>query len=364
MRAASHHVLVRSGALVVAWLLASGCRQMIERTPDRGPTSFKVEVVQGQTGEIGDPLVFAAQLDFTLDITATDHEGAIAEWFDGDVHLDVNPVGDLAETQAEWIGLQDGIARDVPVSISGVHGQAAIWVEDIGDAEAPGSYATGASPRLHVGDPTIADLQITDNHRVSPLAGDFVDIELDGRDVVVTSVTNDGFYISDKGAPMYGGLFVFTHSRARGVDQGDRVVQLAGTAEDFYGFTELSFPSWQVAGSSALPTPLPIDAAMVADDATMEPLESGFVEVRNVRVCQPGADFQAFGQWVVLLDGTGNCETPEGAITIVSAFTVEWLDPNDHVGATISRITGNLRYHSSAEPPWIIRPRDNDDVEL
>lgn len=353
------------GMLASALVVLSACRQPIERGTGRGPTSFKVEVVQGEIGEIGDPLTFAAQIDFVLDITATDHKGEVAEWFDGDVHLDVNPVGELADGQAEWISLDEGRASNVALSIAGVHGPAAIWVEDIGDSDKPGSYATGASPRLFVGDPMVADLQITDNHRVSPLAGDFVDVDVDGREVVVTAVTNDGFYISDKMSPDYGGLFVFTHSRARGVETGDRVVQLAGTAEDFFGFTELSFPSWQMDGKPlALPQPIVITPAMTADDEQMEKLESGYVEVRNVRVCQPGADFASFGQWSAIIDGTGNCDTLEGAITIVSSFTVEWLDPNEHVGMTIARITGNLRYHSSADPAWILRPRDSDDVEL
>jgi hypothetical protein len=341
-----------------------GCKQPIERGTGRGPTSFRVEVVEGNVGEQDEPLTFAAQIDFVLDITATDHKGQVADWFDGEVHLDVNPVGELADGMSEWVTIEAGKAENVPVSIAGVHGPAAIWVEDKGELDKPGSYATGASPRLFVGDPLLADLQVTDNHRVSPLAGDFVDVELAGREVVVTAVTNDGFYISDKGAPDYGGLFVFTHSRARGVETGDRVIQLAGTAEDFFGFTELAFPSWQTSGKLPLPQPIVITPQMTADDAAMERLESGFVEIRNARVCQPGADFASFGQWSAIVDDTGNCDTLEGAITIVSSFTVEWLDPNEHVGKTISRITGNLRYHSSAEPAWILRPRDNDDVEL
>lgn len=356
--------MVRRTLPTLVLLALASCKQPIERGTEHGPTSFKVQLVSGQTGDVDEPLPFAAQIDFVLDITATDHRGEIADWFDGDVHIDVNPVGDLAEGQAEWITIEDGRAENVPVAISGVHGPAAIWIEDVGDNDAPGSFATGASPRLIVGDPSVADMQVTDNHRVSPLAGDFVDVAVDGREVVVTAVTNDGFYISDKGSPDYGGLFVFTHSRARGVDVGDRVVQLAGTAEDFFGFTELAFPSWQISGTLPLPAPIRIQAAMTADDEAMEKLEGGFVEIRNARVCQPGADFASFGQWSAIIDGEGSCDTLEGAITIVSAFTVEWLDPYDHVDKTIARITGNLRYHSSAEPTWLLLPRDADDVEL
>jgi hypothetical protein len=280
------------------------------------------------------------------------------------VHLDVNPVGELAEGQPEWISLTNGVAQNVQVSITAVHGPAAIWFEEVGEPDSPGSYATGTSPRLVVGNPTIRNMQETDNHRVSPLAGDFVTIRSEDRDIVVTAVTNDGFYCSDIGDPQWGGLFVFTHSRARGVDEGDRVLKLSGTAEEFYGFTELGFPSWLVEGTRPLPAPLALDAALVADDAMMEAYESGLVEVRDVTVCEPGPDFDAFGQWKIVLPGGGDCAAGTGVVTVLSAFTVDWFDPHDHVGAQVARITGNLRYHSSAEPAWIIRPRRNDDMEL
>jgi hypothetical protein len=346
-------------------LFFAACRQEIARGEERGPTSFRLEPAQGdQFGEIGDPLPFSSAMAFTFDISALDHDGEVATWFDGDVRIAVNPVGDLASGQPEWITLQNGRVDDVQIQIAGVHGQAAIWVEDIGTPDEPGSYATGASPKLLVGNPTIRNLQETDNHRVSPLAGDYVTLDVEDRDVVVTAVTNDGFYASDKGDPEWGGVFVFTHSRARGVDVGDRVTNLSGTAEDFYGFTELGFPSWLTKGTSELPPPALLSAATVADDAAMEPYEGGLVEVRDVTVCQPGTDFATFGQWVVLLDANGNCDSGEGAITIVSAFTVDWFDPYEHVGEAVVRITGNLRYHSSATPTWLLLPRGNDDMQL
>ena len=351
--------------LVPLVLVLAACRQEIPRTQERGPTSFRLEPAPGDRfGEIGDPLPFASSMTFTFDIAALDHDGEVATWFDGDVHLAVNPVGELADGQPDWITIQNGRADGVQIEIAGVHGQAAIWVEDLGEPDEPGSYATGASPKLLVGNPTIRNLQEIDNHRVSPLAGDYVTVDVEDRDVVVTTVTNDGFYASDKGDPLWGGVFVFTHSRPRGVEVGERVVQLSGTAEDFYGFTELGFPSWLTQGETDVPPPALLDVATVASDEMMEPHEAGLVEVRDVTVCQPGVDFATFGQWVVLLDSTGNCESGEGAITVLSSFTVDWFDPNEHVGERVARITGNLRYHSSATPTWILIPRGNDDIQL
>jgi hypothetical protein len=69
-----------------------------------------------------------------------------------------------------------------------------------------------------------------------------------------------------------------------------------------------------------------------------------------------------FGQWRVLVDPAGDCDSGEGAVVVVSAFTVDWFDPNAHVGQGLAHVTGNLRYHTSAG--WIIRPRTNEDMAL
>lgn len=352
------HVWPISFMLVFA---ASGCREHVER-PDVGkPMSFEVELRSGATGSNTQPLPFVGAKSLQLDISAIGHDGQRLPW-SGDVHLTVAPVGRLGPGAPQWISLVDGRATGVGVALEALHGKAHLWVEEIGSEEEPGSYATGLSPTLFVANPTIRNLQETENHRTNPLEGDFVQVDLEGRDAIVTAVTNDGFYVTDKSDLAWGSVFVFTHSRPGNLASHDRIVQLSGTSEEFFGFTELSFPSWKVDGVSEAIDPVLLAPEMVDDDSVMEQYESGLVEVRNVTVCPPGEDFRNFGQWNVLVDPAGNCGSGAGTVVVLSAFTVDWFDPSEHVGRTLRHVVGNLRYHSS--PGWILRPRDEHDLAL
>ena len=348
-------------SLALLCVVTSGCRELLER-PDAGkPMSFEVTLRSGVTGTAAQPLPFEGPKALRLDVAALGHDGQPLRW-SGNVHLDVQPVGRLASGTPRWITVVDGRANDVEVALEVLHGKVHVWVEDLGDAEEFGSYATGLSSTVFVANPTIRNLQETQNHRTNPLEGDFVEIDVESRDVLVTAVTNDGFYVTDKTDIAWGSVFVFTHSRPGRLQALDRIVQLSGTSEEFFGFTELAFPSWKVEGVSEPIDPVPIVAEMLEDDLVMEQYESGLVEVRDVTVCPPGEDFRRFGQWRVLLDPAGNCDARGGSIVVVSAFTVDWFDPSEHAGSTLLHVTGNLRFH--AGPGWMIRPRDENDLSL
>jgi hypothetical protein len=352
----------RSCALLfVAMNMAPGCREHLER-PDVGkPMSFEVTLRAGVTGSAEQPLAFEGAKAVQLDIAAIGTDGQPLAWT-GDVHLDVHPVGRWVAGSPRWITIVDGRVEGVEIALELLHGKVHLWAEDIGADQEIGSYATGLSPTVFVANPTIRNLQETDNHRTNPLEGDFVQLDLEGRDVIVTAVTNDGFYVTDKTDIAWGSVFVFTHSRPGNLRPHDRIVQLAGTSEEFFGFTELAFPSWKVDGESEPFEPVHLAPELIEDDLAMEQYESGLVEVRDVTVCPPGDDFARFGQWAVLVDPGGNCQTRSGTVVVSSTFTVEWFDPHEHVGQTLQHVIGNLRYHSG--PGWIIRPRDDADLTL
>jgi hypothetical protein len=299
-----------------------------------------------------------------IDVRAVDEGGATAAWFDGRVHLDIRPRGAISIGFSPWFDVVGGVAAGVPVRIERVHSTASIWVEDTGE-DGYGSYATGLSPELVFRNPTIRNCQEIDIHLTSALRGDFVDIDLDGRTAVVTGTARDGFYLTDASEPdfRYSSIYVYTFSRPD-VEIGTRVTRLRGTVDEFYGFTELSFPSWKAAGAAAIPEPVLVDATNVGLDAALEPYESALVEVRDVTVCPPGESLFAYGQWTVLVDPAGNCQTGAGAINVVSAYTVPGVDPTALTGRTIPLITGNLRYHMAAVPGWIIYPRGPEDISL
>jgi hypothetical protein len=355
-------------ALALALLFAGGlaCVQEIDKSTGKvAPLSFKVEI-EGEAGSEENPLPYSGTgRQFVLDIRAVDDAGETATWFSGQVQLDVAPRGRLAPDQANTVTLQDGQATGVPVSIVRAHGATNIWVEDRGSDDAPGSYATGLSPTIHVAHPTLREINETDIPASSPLDGDFVKVNATGRTLVVTGIAVDGFYLTDLSdmTAGYNAIFAHTHSRPKGVEQGSVIEEIIGTVTEFYGFTELGFPTYRVGGKLENLVPVEITGDLVDDDQAMEKLESRLVEVRDVTVCPLGDGYATFGQWVVLVDPAGNCNTGQGGVNVVSALSATGFDPADHVGGKL-HIIGDLRYHAAARPNWLLYTRTDDDIQV
>lgn len=352
-------------ALALCALLPA-CVQEIDKSSGKvAPLSFKVDIA-GEVGTPDAPLAYSSEPQtFSLDIRAVDDAGEPATWFSGQVQLDVAPRGRLAPGQPAEVKLQDGVALGVPVALVRAHGATNIWVEDRGTDDAPGSYATGLSPTIHVAHPTLRQINETDIPDSSPLDGDFVKVNGDGRTLVVTGIAVDGFYLTDlsESAGGFNAIFAHTHSRPKGVEQGSVIEDIIGTVVEFYGFTELGFPTYRVGGKLENLVPLALTADLVDQDLEMEKLESRLVEVRDVTVCPLGDGYASFGQWVVLVDPAGNCSTGKGGVNVVSALSAAGFDPADHVGKTLKRVTGDLRYHAAARPSWLLYTRSDADIE-
>jgi hypothetical protein len=360
-----------NGLLVCAAMAvaAAACQREIV-VDDPGPLSFDVRIADGGAGTEEAPLPFS-HTPFTLniDVDAIDLDGAPATWFEGPLHLRVEPRGKLAADQPETFAMAGGVARGVPVRLYDAHNVANIWVESLGTDEAPGNYATGLTQEIWAANPTIRNVQevtpdpVLQTWLTSALAGEFVIVDLTDRTVAVTGVTNDGCYVTDTTEPgiEYSSIYVYNFSRPE-VDVGDRIVSLSGTADEFFGFTELSFPSWRVDGTAEMPAPIAIDLSIVDDGNTLEMYESALVEVTDVVVCPLGEGFYTYGQWAVLLDPGATCDEMVGMINVVSAFTAAQFNPEEHEGETLSLVRGNLRFHSSADPPWMIYVRSGDDI--
>src|SRR5262249_9987130 len=65
-------------------------------------------------------------------------------------------------------------------------------------------------------------------------------------DLIVTRISSDGFYVSDikdlRGG--FNSLFTFNFSSPPGMRVCDRIKTFAGTAAEFFGFTQASYPTW------------------------------------------------------------------------------------------------------------------------
>src|SRR5690606_33802750 len=117
-----------------------------------------------------------------------------------------------------------------------------------------------------------------------------------GRTLVVTGIAVDGFYVTDmsESTGSYNAIFAHTHSRPKGIEQGSVIAELIGTVVEFYGFTELGFPTYRVGGKVSNMVPVQLTADLVGQDAEMEKLESRLVEVRDVTVCPLGQGYASF----------------------------------------------------------------------
>ncbi len=131
--------------------------------------------------------------------------------------------------------------------------------------------ATGLSPDIWYEPPSIRNLQYDpDSVIFSPLEGD--NLIVDQGDMVVTSVTSTGMYVTDvrfhepvltgvhptgnfplvdferyvDQAGYYDSLFLFTFSSPAGVIQGDILCWFAGGVVEYQGNTQIKFPTYEI----------------------------------------------------------------------------------------------------------------------
>lgn len=258
--------------------------------------------------------------------------------FNGVVRVTMEPgaviaVENLAtgETQGRNILLQDGKAS-ARITATAMYGRARLWVEDLGyqpaapgtvpecsngknddpdedpfidfpsdpgcafaddDSEEGGSFNAGVSAEVNYALPTVRDIQGAGS--TTPYPNEAIQVSTgDPQFLVVTRIAKDGFYVTDLEpnavAGGYNHLFAFNFSTPVGMRVCDRVTFLAGTVSEFFGFTELSFPSYRVdplfEGQEAnclVPEPTVLDAATIINPVSMEKLESGLARIAPIQ---------------------------------------------------------------------------------
>jgi hypothetical protein len=134
------------------------------------------------------------------------------------------------------------------------------------NTETGGTYSQGASDPIFYSLPRIADVRglacdstnttCTGNGK-TPYPKSAISLDTgyhlkdDGSraydfDMVVTRISSDGFYVGDPKDKRGGfnGLFAFNFNSPPGMRVCDRIKTLSGTASEFFGFTQLSYPTW------------------------------------------------------------------------------------------------------------------------
>lgn len=396
-----------------------------------------------------------------VDVVAKNASGEVDETFEGYVRLSVHPgtvvsvTGDRAEGRN--VLLHAGEAKGQEVSVVGTYGATRVWAEDLGyvpaapskppacsngldddgdgivdfpgdpgcafandDTEEGGTYAAGVSPTIWYALPTVADVQ--GHGAQTPYEEEQVEIATAApAQVVVTRVAQDGFYVTDVAALAsgvgYSHLYAFNFSTPPGVRVCDRVTYLAGTMSEFFGFTELGFPTWDVHpwdfrpteqggdGPCLVPEPTEITEGLAANAGLMEQLESGLVRVKNVTLMKnfgPGlvTDGKSFGPEASNCDLNGdgkidftdpnapeavcaNACTPNTDCSEWSAYlsrgnfsvhlgaagaiqlntgTVAGFDPPSHRGTPLLAVSGTLRNFSGGSLNWTVETRCSDDL--
>jgi hypothetical protein len=142
----------------------------------------------------------------------------------------------------------------------------------------------------------------------------------DPAELIVTRIAADGFYVTDLSDTLgYNHVFAFTFNTPPFLRVCDRITKLTGTSVEFFGFTELSFPSferhaWRFPtatdpgdGPCRVPEPAVIAPDAAEDPALLEKIESALVRVENVTI---GAFFGPNNPQVALAPGQNDCEQP------------------------------------------------------
>lgn len=176
------------------------------------------------------------------------------------------------------------------------------------DTEDSGTFAAGTSPQINYSLPTIAEAQGFSNGTPFSQEGIVLETRAPKANVVVTRVSSSGFYVVDTDITKdaegndvvtpkpFGSLYIFNFGIPQGVLVCDRVKYLSGTMDEFFGYTEMGFPSFDVEPfdtnpgakttniTCLLPEPTEIPPEKASDDAFLEQYEAGLVRVRNARV--------------------------------------------------------------------------------
>ncbi|MFO0616570.1 MAG: hypothetical protein U0414_28515 [Polyangiaceae bacterium] len=389
-----------------------------------------------------------------ISVQALDSNAQPDPTFNGVVRLSVIPgaiveVVDQASGQSNGRNLlmQGGVA-EAQVTVTAVYGEARLWVEDLGyvpappdrpsacangvnddddedhlvdyptdpgcefandDTETGGTFNAGVSPAVHYALPTIR--QIQGEGATTPFPYEAVQANTaDPHFLVVTRVARDGFYVTDlnEQGKGFNHLFAFNFSTPPGMQVCDRVTFLAGTLSEFFGFTELNFPSYRLdplfVGQEDLcqvPEPTVLTPEIIASDSEMEKLESSLVRIEGFQVPKhfgPGlivnnvpaegassCDLNGDGKVDFESDAEGSCSNAcdddpdcsewtsfiargnykvhkDSSVIQIQTDGAQLFNPVTSPGATLTAVTGTMRNFSGGNLNWTIEARCTDDV--
>lgn len=448
-------------ALLAAASLSSaalGCGDVY--SPGSGPASFDVTIVAVNGA---DPPTQDAPLpanigvaddawDFT--VQAVDSQGNEIG-YDGYARIRVEP-GSVTAVEGEGATGRNVLFKGGKAAgrahVTAAYGPTRLWVEDMGyvpaapgtkpkcadgvdnngngpidypaepgcafaddDTEDGGTFSAAVSPPVFYALPRIADVQGTGTQTPYPFEGIEV-ATADPQVVIVTRVSSDGFYVTDIAGPpgASNSLFAFNFNTPPGMRVCDRLVYLSGTLSEFFGFTELSFPSYDVTfpkegeGECLVPEPTLLTKEILDSNTAMESLESSLVRIQGFTIAslfgpkvptksvkcdfgwcfgpdQSNCDLNGDGQvdfenpeeascsnvcssnpecteWTSF-SARGNYKVHSGTEMIqIQTSSVADFDPPSFRGQELASVTGTMRNFSGGSLNWTVETRCPDDL--
>ncbi len=334
------------------------------------PTFVRVDLTGGELGTEETPLPFSAEPQSrTLRVTTEDKDGD-PYGFDGELTVNIR-TGRL-EQDFEMVTLTDGVWEG-DVTFAAAFGPARIWFSDEGDR--PGTtdreptYATGVSEPIWFHLPTVAEINVIEDGTTNQLAGEFAEVRASDRDLRVTSVGTDGYWVTDllDGVAAYNSMFVYTFSAPNPwVEIGQRIDLLTGSDQDYLGTTQLSFPHYTVSEDepSDVPEASDLSESLCGDEDALEAYESALVRLEDVWIptsftegSQDYDDYIDYGQWPVSFgEGGSGC-----SFYVDSTVALPSFDPRENVGAALTSVQGML---FQVFDKWILLVRGVDDLPL
>jgi hypothetical protein len=323
------------------------------------PSFVNVAITSGSLGTEASPLAFSPDpVSYGLTVTTSDVNGEDYA-FNGDLNLRVRP-GKFSEDPV--ITLVDGTWSGT-IHFEDSFGPTRIWATDEGDRDEDSTrvptFAAGVSPTIYFDHPTISEMQTSEDIETNQLDGEFAELRVADRRVVVTARDASGFWASDLlDAPGSGNsVYVYTFNRP-GDDYavGAQLSLLNGIDQEYLASTQFSWPVLE-ATTATFDVPAAVELSG-CDDQTMEGLEGSRVVVTGGKIpdtfVEGSAEYQDFldyAQWPL---SYGSC-----TVYVESGSTAQDFFPTEHVGETIGSVSGMLKQVFSI---WVLVVVDEADI--
>lgn len=323
------------------------------------PSFVNVAITSGALGTEASPLAFSPDpVSYGVTVTTSDVNGADYP-FNGDLNLRVRP-GKFSEDPV--ITLVEGTWSGT-VRFEDSFGPTRIWATDEGDRDEDSTrtptFAAGVSPAIYFDRPTISEMQTSDDIETNQLDGEFAELRVADRRVVVIARDASGFWASDLlDSPGSGNsVYVYTFNRPDAdYAVGAQLSMLNGIDQEYLASTQFSWPVLEAAGPSFdVPPAVELSGC---EDQPMEGLEGSRVVVTGgtipdtfVEGSPEYQDFLDYAQWPL---SYGDC-----TVYVESGSTAQNFLPTEHVGETIGSVSGMLKQVFTS---WVLVVVDEADI--